>query len=42
MMQTIVWTTTPIIKGLALVAASPRGLCAGRLGQTTPEMVAEL
>jgi AraC family transcriptional regulator of adaptative response/methylated-DNA-[protein]-cysteine methyltransferase len=40
--QTITWTTTPIIDGLALVAASPQGLCAVRLGQSTSELVAEL
>ena len=40
--QIITWTTTPIIDGLALVAASPQGLCAVRLGQTTPELVAAL
>jgi AraC family transcriptional regulator of adaptative response/methylated-DNA-[protein]-cysteine methyltransferase len=42
MMQTIDWSTTPIIDGLALVATSSEGLCAVRLGQDTPELVAEL
>ena len=40
--ESIRWTIAPIPDGIALVAATERGLCAVRLGQETNELASEL
>jgi AraC family transcriptional regulator of adaptative response/methylated-DNA-[protein]-cysteine methyltransferase len=40
--ESIRWTVAPIPEGLALVAATKRGLCAVRLGQAEETLAAEL
>ncbi len=40
--ETIKWTITPIPQGIALVAATSRGLCSIRMGHDEGDLVAEL